>query len=79
MKIVGIILILAGCFSLYEAARAVNQGRITSFESENDSPIKRGEPDFDKQVKIRRVGGITLIGLGIGCLFIKQKADKDKE
>lgn len=74
MKIVGIILILVGCYSLYEAQQAVNQGRISPFEGETADPvIKRGDPDFNKQVATRRVGGGTLIVLGIGCLFIKRK------
>lgn len=77
LKIVGIILILVGCYSFYEAQQAVNLGRISPFESEGNNPvIKRGDPDFDKQVATRRIGGGTLIGLGIGCLFIKRKADE---
>ena len=65
LRIVGITLILFGCFSFYEAAHAVNQGRITPFEEGADVEIKRGEPDFNRQVTIRLVGGITLIGIGI--------------
>jgi len=79
LKIVGMILIFAGCFSLYEAARAVNQGSITPHEREGDYQIKRGDPDFDREVATRRIGGVTLIGIGIGCLFIKRKADKGEE
>ena len=79
LKIVGIILILVGCFGLYEAAHAVTQGQITPFESASDYLIKRGDPDFDKEVSIRRVGGFTLIGIGVACLFIKKKCDQDEE
>lgn len=79
LKIVGIILILVGCFSFYEAAQAVNQGHISPFESASDNLIKRGDPDFDKEVAMRRVGGGTLIGIGICCLFIKGKADKGEK
>jgi hypothetical protein len=78
MKIVGVVLILFGCFGLYEAAQAVKQGEITPFESASNYLIKRGDPDFDKEISIRRVGGFTLIGLGIGCLFIKGKGGRDK-
>jgi hypothetical protein len=79
LRIVGIILILVGCFGLYEAAHAVTQGQITPFESASDYLIKRGDPDFDKEVSIRRVGGFTLIGIGVACLFIKKKGDQDEE
>jgi len=77
LKIVGIILILIGCYDFYEAHQAVNQGRISAVESaSNDSIIKPDDPDFDKQVATRRIGGSTLIAIGIGCLFIKRKADE---
>jgi hypothetical protein len=72
LKIVGIILILFGCFGLYEAAHAVSQGSIIPMESASNYPIKRGEPEFDREVATRRIGGITLIGIGIACLFIKK-------
>ena len=72
LKIVGIILILFGCYGLYEAAQAVKQGEITPFESASNYVIKRGDPDFDKEVSVRRVGGFTLIGIGVACLVIKK-------
>jgi hypothetical protein len=72
LKIFGIILILVGCFGLYEAWRAVNQGHITRLDSDSNYPVQRGDPDFDKEVSVRRIGGITSIGLGIGCLLIKK-------
>ena len=79
LKILGIVLILIGCFGFYEAAQAVNQGSISPFESASDYLIKRGDPDFDKEVSIRRVGGGTLIGIGVACLFIKRRTDEDEE
>lgn len=78
IKIFGIILILFGCYGLYEASQAVKQGQITPFESASNYLIKRGDPDFDKEVSIRRVGGFTLIGIGVACLLIK-KGDGDEK
>jgi hypothetical protein len=79
LKIVGIILILFGGFSIYEAAHAVNQGRISPLESAGDYQLKRGDPDFDREVMTRRIGGFTLIAIGIGCLLIKRKGNEDEK
>lgn len=79
LKLLGLVLILVGCFSLYEAAQAVRQGHISPLESEGDYQLKRDDPGFDREVTTRRVGGFTLIGIGVGCLLIKRKGNKDEK
>ena len=78
-KIGGIILILFGCFCFYDAARAVNRGRIVPNDSEAGREIERGDPDFDYEVTDLRIYGGVSIGLGIACLFIKRKAKEAEE
>ena len=37
------------------------------------------DPDFDREVMTRRIGGFTLIAIGIGCLLIKKRGNEDEK
>ena len=80
MKVIGIIMILVGIFGIFYTIQGSQKGQIVSYSGDGGSgwELRKGDPEFDKEIRYGYIGGVIMVGLGVAFLFVKSK-DNDEE
>jgi hypothetical protein len=78
MKALGVILILCGLMALGLSFHSRSTGHTVAREDGPISEVKRGSPEFDKEVRNETLCGVVCLGLGVllGAFSGKEKDEK---
>ena len=81
MKIIGIIMILVGIFSIFYAGQGSKKGRIVEYRGDGGPgwELRKGDPKFDEEIRSGFIGGAVMIGLGIVFLCIPKSDNEEDE
>lgn len=81
LKIIGIVLILLGIFTIYQARAESQKGFITKCAPEGNLcyEVKKSDPQYAREAAYTVVGSVVMIGFGIVFLCLKTKPESDDE
>ena len=82
MRVIGIIMILVGIYGIFDHVSAAKSGQLESFRADGDfigRKIKRGDPDFNREIGYGIVGNTLLAGFGVLFLLVKNDEDDEAE